>query len=67
MARTVEDALARRTRALFLNAQAAVEMAPRAAELLARELGRDSTWRTAQVEAFRELAAGYRLSQDGGR
>jgi glycerol-3-phosphate dehydrogenase len=61
MSRTVEDALARRTRGLFLNAQAAAEMAPRTAELLARELGRDSAWRTAQVQAFRELAAGYRL------
>jgi glycerol-3-phosphate dehydrogenase len=61
MARSVEDALARRTRALFLNAGAAAEMAPRAAELLARELVRDSAWSAAQVQAFRELAAGYRL------
>jgi len=59
MARTVEDVLARRARALFLNARAAIEMAPRAAELLARELGRDEAWREAQVRAFRELAAGY--------
>ena len=58
----VEDVLARRTRALFLNAPAAIEMAPRVAELLARELGRDAAWRGAQVKAFRELAAGYRLS-----
>jgi glycerol-3-phosphate dehydrogenase len=29
MARTVEDVLARRTRALFLNAKAAIRMAPR--------------------------------------
>ena len=65
MARPVEDALARRTRALFLNAQAASDMAPRAAELLARELGRDSAWKSAQVETFRELAAGYRLSVAG--
>jgi glycerol-3-phosphate dehydrogenase len=62
MARTVEDVLARRTRALFLNSAAASDMAPRVAELLIRELGRDSAWRLAQVEAFRELAAGYRLS-----
>jgi glycerol-3-phosphate dehydrogenase len=62
MARTGEDVLARRTRALFLNAAAAAEMAPRAAELLARELGRDPAWREGQVQAFRELAAGYRLS-----
>jgi glycerol-3-phosphate dehydrogenase len=41
MARTVEDVLARRTRALFLNAAAAREMAPRVAELLEPETGRD--------------------------
>lgn len=40
MARTLEDVLARRTRALFLNARAAIEMAARAADLLARELQR---------------------------
>ena len=59
MARTVEDVLARRTRALFLNARAAMEMAPKAAALLARELGRDEAWQAAQVAAFRELAKGY--------
>jgi glycerol-3-phosphate dehydrogenase len=41
MARTVEDVLARRTRALFLNARAAIAMAPRVAELLSQETGRD--------------------------
>jgi glycerol-3-phosphate dehydrogenase len=59
MARTVEDVLARRTRALFLNARAAIAMAPRVADLLARELGRDQAWRDAQVEAFDEVAQGY--------
>jgi glycerol-3-phosphate dehydrogenase len=59
MARTVEDVLARRTRALFLDARAAIEMAPAAAALLARELGRDEAWAAAQVEAFGELARGY--------
>ncbi len=62
MARTVEDVLARRTRALFLNARAAIEMAPRAAALLARELGRDEAWEGSQVEAFRKLASGYLLA-----
>src|SRR6185437_16427624 len=42
MARTLEDVLARRCRALFLNAGAALRMAPAAASLLARELGRDA-------------------------
>jgi len=37
MARTVEDVLARRTRALLLDSSAAVEAAPRVAEILARE------------------------------
>jgi glycerol-3-phosphate dehydrogenase len=59
MARTVEDVLARRTRALFLNARAAIEMAPETARLLARELGRDAAWQAQQVAAFRTLAEGY--------
>jgi glycerol-3-phosphate dehydrogenase len=59
MARTVEDVLARRTRALLLDARASVEAAPRVAELLARELGRDAAWRDAQVEAYAALARGY--------
>jgi glycerol-3-phosphate dehydrogenase len=61
MARTVADVLARRMRALFLNAAVSVEMAPRVAELLARELGRDEKWAAAQVREFGELAKGYDL------
>jgi glycerol-3-phosphate dehydrogenase len=60
MARTVEDVLSRRTRALLLNAGAAVDMAPGAARLLARELGRPASWEREQVAAFTDLAAGYR-------
>src|SRR6185436_3030908 len=56
MARSVEDALARRTRALLLDARAASEIAPRAAALLARELERDAAWISEQVGAFRALA-----------
>ncbi len=59
MARTVEDVLARRTRALFLNARAAMEMAERVAELMAPELGCDAAWARKQVESFREVAASY--------
>ena len=43
MARTVEDVLARHTRALFLNADAAIAMAEPVAKLLAAELGRDAS------------------------
>ena len=58
-ARTVEDVLSRRLRALLLDARAAAEMAPRVAEIMAEELGRDEAWRATQVAAFAELAEGY--------
>jgi glycerol-3-phosphate dehydrogenase len=59
MARTIEDVLARRTRALFLNARAALRMAPRVAQLFAQELNRDQSWQETQVAAFERLARGY--------
>jgi glycerol-3-phosphate dehydrogenase len=59
MARTVEDVLSRRTRALLLNARAAINIAPRVAQLMATELGHDETWQQAQVQAFQTLAAQY--------
>ena len=59
MARTVEDILSRRTRALFLNARAALRMAPKVAELLAKELCRDTAWQFSQVEEFKAVANGY--------
>lgn len=61
MARTVEDILARRLRALFLNARAAIAMAPRVAELLAGELGRDVAWQKNQIQWFGKLAENYQL------
>lgn len=59
MARTVEDVLSRRTRALPLNARAAVNMASSVASLMAGELDRDSAWEREQVEAFGRLAEHY--------
>jgi len=59
MARTVEDVLARRTRALLLDARASLEAAPRVADLLARELCRDAAWRDRQVEEYAALVEGY--------
>ena len=61
MARSVEDVLARRTRALFLNAKASELMAPEVARLLGEELGWDAARRTREVEAFLTLAKGYQL------
>ena len=59
LAMTVEDALARRTRALLLDARAAMAAAPAAARLLATELGRDGGWEREQVRDFTELAKRY--------
>lgn len=59
MARTLEDVLARRTRALFLNAAAALEMAPIVAQLLARELAWDDQKIHDQLSDFREVARNY--------
>lgn len=59
MARTLEDVLSRRVRALPLNARASMRMAPVAANLLARELGRNVAWAEAQIETFYKLAAQY--------
>jgi len=58
-ARTVEDVLARRTRALFLNARAAMEAAPEVSQMVARELGRDDASRERDLARFLEIARGY--------
>ncbi len=62
MARTVEDVLARRTRALFLNARAAHQIAPRVADLLAAELKKDTAWKSAQLGAFQQISQHFRLA-----
>jgi glycerol-3-phosphate dehydrogenase len=62
MARTVEDVLSRRTRALLLNARTSIEMAPEVACLMANELGYDERWQQGQVEAYQNLAQGYILN-----
>ena len=59
MARTVEDVLSRRTRALVLDARAAMAAAPKVAEVLAKELGRDARWQAEQVQGFIALADSY--------
>jgi len=57
MARTVDDVLARRSRALLLDARAARDAAPAVAALISEELGRNDGWVAEQVEAFSEIAA----------
>ncbi len=62
MARTLDDVLARRTRALFLNARAAREMAPAVARIMARELGLDHSWEASQLQAFEDISSNYVLN-----
>lgn len=62
LARTLEDVLARRIRALFLNAKAAIEMAPEVANLMGSELGWSEALKAQQLSDFRELARNYVLS-----
>jgi glycerol-3-phosphate dehydrogenase len=59
MARTVEDVLARRTRALFLNAAAAKRTAPKVASLMAAEMGVGPDWVTAQLATFLHVASHF--------
>ena len=61
MARTVEDALARRTRSLLLDARASIAAAPAVARALAGELGKDKAWIQAQIEEYTTLAQRYVL------
>ena len=61
MARTVEDVLARRLRILFLDAKIAVEIAPKIAEIMARELSKNDAWIAGQIAEFNETAKNYSI------
>lgn len=62
MARTLEDCLARRIRAIQLDVRESIRIAPLVAEIMAAELGKDQSWVTAQVEDFTRLASMNLLS-----
>jgi glycerol-3-phosphate dehydrogenase len=62
MARTVEDFLSRRSRALLLDARASIDMADETARLMAEELGKDDAWASEQASAYKELAKEYLLA-----
>ena len=61
MARTVEDFLARRVRCQLLDAKASIKMAPKVAELMAKELGKDKFWQESQVNNYVEVTSNYIL------
>jgi glycerol-3-phosphate dehydrogenase len=60
MARTLEDVLSRRTRALLLDSRAALRCARKVAQFIQERLELDDTWAERQTAQFTELAlAGY--------
>lgn len=59
MAMTVEDVLARRTRVLFLNASESLILAPTVAAIMGKEMGKDSSWITTQIENYTTLTQNY--------
>lgn len=59
MARSVEDVLSRRTRALLLDAAASIEAAPVVADIMAPELGKNRAWELEQVETYAQMASHY--------
>ncbi|MGK2862760.1 MAG: FAD-dependent oxidoreductase [Chitinophagaceae bacterium] len=61
MARTVEDVLSRRTRALFLDARESRRIAPEVAAVMAKVMGKNEQWETDQIETFHKLAEQYTL------
>ncbi len=62
MARTLEDCLARRIRAIQLDAAEALRIAPVVASIMAAELGKDKQWESRQVEAFNRVASMHLLN-----
>jgi glycerol-3-phosphate dehydrogenase len=56
---TVEDALSRRTRALLLDARAAIEAAPLVAKVMASEMQKGNDWIEQQLNTFNEVAKHY--------
>lgn len=62
MARTVEDFLARRTRCQLLDARESVKMAPKVAEIMAKELGESKDWEENQVKNYLDVTMNYILN-----
>jgi glycerol-3-phosphate dehydrogenase len=63
-ARTLEDVLSRRTRALLLDAKAAIRAAPQVAAIMGRELNQTPQWEQTQITAFAALARANYLPSD---
>lgn len=56
---TVEDILSRRTRAILLDARAAIDAAPVVASVMAGLMGKDEVWMRQEIDSFTRIAEKY--------
>ncbi|WP_296704622.1 glycerol-3-phosphate dehydrogenase/oxidase [Algoriphagus sp.] len=63
MAVKVEDVLSRRIRILILDAQAAIDTAPKVAQLMASELQKDEKWISQELVDFQKTAEKYLIKK----
>jgi glycerol-3-phosphate dehydrogenase len=63
MARTVEDVLSRRTRALLLDAEESIRISHEVASIMAPLLNKGNDWIEEQVNVYRQLAQQYLLKE----
>ncbi len=59
---SLDDILARRTRCLFINAQACIDVSDKVALIMQEVLGKDDAWREKEVESFKYIAQKYLIS-----
>lgn len=62
MARNTEDVLARRTRALILDARESIRICPQVARIIAKTMGKDEEWVENEIISYTKLAKNYILS-----
>ncbi|WP_373492806.1 glycerol-3-phosphate dehydrogenase/oxidase [Aquiflexum sp.] len=63
MAVKLEDIMSRRFRIMLLDAKAAKEMGPKAAKIMAKEMGQDEAWIADELEEFEKTVNKYIITQ----
>ncbi len=61
MARTTEDVVSRRTRALLLDAKESIRIAPIIAKVMATEMNKDERWIDEEIKNFNDVAKNYMI------
>ena len=59
---SIDDVLSRRTRCLFINSKACIDVADSVAKIMQTVLGTDDAWREKEVENFKYIAEKYLIS-----